>query len=206
MRNFFNNFDDIKNGLSLKIKDNKLLIIIFSIIFIAGLFLGIFIEKSSAVKIYYIEYTENYYYSVFSQSESAFSILFIRIGNNILFFSITILLSLSIYLVPLHFIIIFYRGFILGVVCVIIFSSYSINGIFLTVLVVIPQNIISTFFLILAIISSMENSQIFKRQRCYFGFKSFLLNILLLYAFSLLGAVLELIIISCIMRPLNFLF
>jgi len=206
MRNFSNNLIDLRDGINLKIRDNKILIISFSLLFLIGLFIGIFIRKSATINIYYIEYTENYYYGIFCQSQSVFSILFSRIINNLLFFSIIILLSLSIYLIPVHFIIIFYRGFILGVVCVIIFTTYSINGIFLTILVVVPQNIITTFFLIISIITGIGQAKIIKRQHCYFNFKTFILEIFILFLLSLLGALLELVVISFILRPLNFLF
>jgi len=206
MRNFFNNLSDFKDDMNRKIKDNKLMFFILLIIYAAGLLTGIFLKKSSTVNIYYIEYSENYYYRIFSESESVFSLLFLRIINNLLFFSVTVLVSLTIYIMPLHFIIIFYRGFILGVVCVIIFTTYSINGIFLTILVVFPQNLITTFFLAVAIITGTGHAGIFTRQRCFSGFKPFIISILTLYLLSLIGAVYELIIISFVFRPLNFLF
>jgi hypothetical protein len=58
----------------------------------------------------------------------------------------------------------------------------------------------------LAISSGLNESKTFKRIKCYLGFKEFLFNLFILFLLSLVGAVVELIIISFIFRPLNFLF
>ena len=89
------------------------------IVFILGVILGLFLPTSQTVNEIFGDLATNYYHNVFSVNASPIKNLFTRLLTNALLIGLIGLLSLTVYTYFINFIIILYRGFILGLVFVV---------------------------------------------------------------------------------------
>ena len=130
----------------LKLNKNK--IIIFSIVYVAGLILGLFFNGNiSNTSVLYVN-ANNYHLIITSSSISYVSIFFKCFFAGLLLSLLTIALSFNTYLIPLISIILFYRGIILGTAFIIFSSTSGITGIVIFAIVTLPVHVIITAGLI----------------------------------------------------------
>lgn len=175
-------------------------------VFFAALLLGIIFGVISYVKEFeygvLYEGAFNYYYNIFGCAVNPFTVLLKRIltviGSILLFF----LLGLTIYAYPFEFIIIFYRGLIIGSMTCIFYSIYSLYGVALFIIVTIPQNVVNTFGLVTCGILNYDyhaNSQCRK-----LNVREVFTNAVMGFVICTVGALYEFTVLALIIRPFSF--
>ena len=183
-------------------KKNRGALLIILSAFVLGILLGFFFKSNLSVSILSLEFSTSYFFLIFDKGTSVFSIFFIRIVNNLCFFLIIMLLSVHIFLLPVHFLLYAYRGFILGTICVIFSIEFGFAGVICLFFTVIPQHFITQFSLSCLSVKSFS----FLRRRKYMDIRSFCKSAAVFFAVSIAGPLIELIMLLCILRPLNFFF
>ena len=185
----------------LKVNKNK--IIIFSLVYVAGLILGLFFNGNiSNTSVLYVN-ANNYHLIITSTSISYVSIFFKCFFAGLLLSLLTIALSFSTYLIPLISIILFYRGIILGTAFIIFSSTSGISGIVIFAILTLPVHVIITAGLI--------TSSVLNYKTCTTkGTKNKLLcaikNSLISIFFTLVASIYLTFIIITIIHPINLLF
>ena len=189
MKELYNNY---KKELS---KKNNLIIIVFVIFFIGIIFGSIYITiLSNDQKSIIIKQVGEYFKNMPKLSfEDKLEIFKNSLISNLLYTISIWILGLSIVGLPLIFIMIFFKSFILGFSVSSIFAKYGVKGILKAVIYVFPVNIIT---IILAIVLSSYSILIscklflsaFKKQTI--NFKTFMGKYLFLLVISILICIL----------------
>lgn len=173
-----------------------------SVVFILGVILGLFLPSSQTVNDIFGDLAKNYFNSVFSVDASPIKNLFSRILTNALLIILVALFSLTVYTYFINFIIILYRGFILGLVFVVFIINLGFSGIITYLFLILANNIIVTIAIIL-FITLIYDSLICKTS----NFTAVLIkNAIYSFIVSLIGSVLEFLLLTCLIRPLNLYF
>ena len=197
--NLFVCCEEVKYSL----RSHKFLILVSFLIFIAGIICGIVIEKPLSLDIYFRDYCGDFIFKIVNKDQSVFSLFFARLINHILMFGACLFLAISVWCIPVPVIIIFYKGFIFGTVCVIMVTVYSFSGIFIFIVVYVPQQLLFTTVLIFCVCPALDNALNNKRDRCISLRGFFDIALFALIAVVLIAA-LELVEILLILRTLNF--
>lgn len=192
-------FEEIKCSLD----KHKILLLFSVLLFISGIICGIVIDKPLSMDLYYREYCSDMIYKIISKDYSIFLLLLSRILNYTLILVFCIFGGVIVYCIPINLIIIFYKGFIFGTACAIMISVYSLSGIIILLLVLLPQYFIFCGILSLLICSAYENAVNNKRSHCI-AVQSFLKIILVAWIASVACAILEFVTVLAVIRPLNF--
>ena len=207
MRKFdFKNSIDIKEHTVHKITRNPILYGSLAFVFILGIVLGIVLKKSDKVYLYYLEYSQNYYDQILNRDQSAFALLAKRVFNNCCYFFIIFCLCFSVYLSFVHFLIYIYRGFLLGTICGIIIVQFGFSGAICCIFLLIPQHLITSFCLMMASGSGIMRSLLWHKQKSIYDVKHHVCCCALFLAISLIGVILEQLLLLLLLRPLNFYF
>ena len=173
-----------------------------SVVFILGVILGLFLPSSQTVNDIFGDLAKNYFNSVFSVDASPIKNLFSRILTNALLIILVALFSLTVYTYFINFIIILYRGFILGLVFVVFIINLGFSGIITYLFLILANNIIVTIAIIL-FITLIYDSLICKTS----NYTAVLIkNAIYSFIVSLIGSVLEFLLLTCLIRPLNLYF
>lgn len=136
---------------------------------------------------------------------SVFKLFFVRILTDIGFFLLFFVFGLTVWLYPLHFILIVYRGYVLGAAAIVFFSCFKITGAVLFIFAVFVQNVVTTLGLILFSIHGFHICC--SSKECgKFDFRNYAVALGIGFTVSLLGALIELIMLGLVLRPLNFYF
>ncbi len=201
MSNFiFSTANTVKNDVRDAIDKKTLFFAIQILAFTVGLALAFVFKPTVFISEYLTENAENYYCAVMYADTGIFSIFFNRVVVNFGYFIIITGIGFVSFLFPLSTLIIAYRGYILGLTVCIFYSTFGLTGILIAVFMIMPQNIITTLAMIL--LSGM--ALYLKKNRPFF--KAYLLYALLIYTVSLIGALIEIIILGLLLRPMNFYF
>ncbi len=184
------------------LKKNYKFLVFFGITFIVGVVLGIITFKRGAGNEFFYETVFNYFYNIFSPSVNPLHVFFKRIFIDLGYIAVFFLLGLSIYAFPIEYIIVFYRGMVIGCVSCIFFSCYSFYGLFLFIAVTLPQNLI--VFAGLACLGVL-NFDVGMNKTCKKAvFMDYLINAAFGYVICIFGAIYEMALLLLIIRPLNF--
>lgn len=182
----------------------KVYLITLGLLFLSGLLVGI-ILSSSEERILYSENIYNFLLISLSKNGSVFKLFLFRILNLVGFFLFFAITGISLYtLFPFHSILIVYRGYVLGVSAVVFIANYAITGAVIYIFSIFLQNVITTASLICY--SAFCYNRIKSLNGCEFNFKRHFEDGLICLCLALLGVVLELLLISFILRPLNIYF
>lgn len=172
-------------------------------LFISGIMCGIIIDKPLNLEIYYRDYCSDLIYNIIDKNQSALLLFLSQFFNCILLIVFCIPGGVIVYFLPLQCIIIFYKGFLFGTTCAIIITSYSLNGILILALIMIPQQLIFCVILILLNCSAYENA-VYNNKCGRYSFTPYSQAVILAIFASAAAAVLELVTILALIRPLNF--
>ncbi len=166
--------------------------------FALGLVLGVFFVDTLNITIFKAS-TENFIFIVFSNS-SLSSIITSRLVTNLWISILCSMVLVTKFLIPLNYLILLYRGYLLGCIFVTITISYSIVGILLLLFLIIPIQFCYCFFFV----SISTNCMMFscKKSNCN-SFWQIGLKVLLLILFEVLVSFIEISIIFIVIRPIN---
>lgn len=185
------------------ISHSKGLFFLHILCLVAGIILGLFFSVNISNSFFAYDYTNRYFNIIFSNSISIVSILFDRVFINLQLFLLLFIFSLHFSMIPLHYLFILYRSYILSSTIVIIITTYGVLGVVNCILLIIPQQLITLFFLTNFSICGINTALGFKRYRGFFDFKNFLGRTLCYFLISLLTVVLDIFLIFIIIRPFN---
>lgn len=187
-----------------KIKRNFLLFLSFCVIFCFGIIVGIALERESGVNLVFYNHCRKYYLNIFDAEYTIFRIFWQRLAGTLIIFVLIFVLSLSVYIVPVQFILFFYKGFLLGIICDIIISQFSVSGALIIIVITIPQNLIMIFCMIVASLNGFEHAAFYKRLKRIDCLDVFLKEHLIYFVISLTSVIWEILVVFLIFRPLNF--
>ena len=130
-----------------RLKECRIRIILTSLILLLGFFIGVFV----AIRLKRGEMLEKageYGFIDFSLIKiSSFSTFLLRFVSSVLMIGLLSLFSLNIFLYPLGGIIIIYRAYLVGLNLVILLISSGLSGLLISLLILLPCQIISLFLL-----------------------------------------------------------
>ncbi len=143
-----------------------------------------------------------FYKNVLTQEGNLTGLIFSRFFSDIMLFALFFALSFCTFLLPINYIIIFYRGYILGLTAGLFLSILSVSGVMLYIFAVFIPNIISsvclTFF-------SIECFYV-RKKNCKSNTNKCLNYLILSFLISLIGLIIEMVFIIFFLRPINFYF
>lgn len=155
MKNFFSKLD-----LSRRIRENLLLYVISLVCICTGIVLGIYAVKYMAdfEKNDLLSYLSNFMVSVDKTEIKSFSVLIQSMKNNLPIIIAIWFLGLTMVGMPLILIIDMFKGFSLGFTVGFLMKELGGKGIGMTLLSIIPQNIIYIPLIIISSVCAMEFS------------------------------------------------
>ena len=183
------------------VKKHKIKAVMFATAIVAGILLGIVLPKQTSVKQYYLTYCRTYTQRVFSSS--VFALFFRRLISSLLLFLLVFPLFFTAFYLPVAFLIVFFKGFTFGVVTSILFFSFGISGFFIWLICALPV----TLYVFTAICVLCAAAGEFCKYKPDFSRCNELLPyVLFLLLCAVLGALLELVLIALIFRPVSKIF
>ena len=191
---------EIYSKIIKNINSNPFIFIVGGFVFVLALVLGVFIGVSESSFTVFIDNVCNYYLSVLALDSSVFLFFIKRILNVALFYVPICLLCLSKYTFFISFIFVGYRGFVLGISFKVILTAFSFNGFVIWIFLIFLQNVVVT----LSILIFLTN--VYSDVLCKFNKKKFIRYLIISIIIAIIGAVLELLLLLCVFRPLNLYF
>ncbi len=186
-----NKISNIKYNLVGFFRYNKIKILILIFVALLGIFTGIFTAFKSGISISNFQGYNLYIYadgSVFS-----FDVFFYRMLSHITVLVVISISSFSIFLLPLSYILFFYRAYLIGLNCSFLIILFGFSGIFTSVVVIIPCQLVITFIFIIYFCIMIDRA-VEKRK---FGFcnkpkflKIFFITLLILTLLNLIETIL----------------
>ena len=164
---------------------------------------GIVLAQPQTITVYFEDYCNVYIYNIYSFDLGWFSILLERALNCLLLFAVGAVAGLHCWLIPIQYLIIFYRGFILGIICGIMISVFGVIGGIVLFTVFLPQYLLITALIIGFSAYIYENGLINKRAKRVCYFVPFLKVCFAFIALALVAALIENVFIVVIIRPLS---
>lgn len=110
-------------------------------VFLTGILFGLFFPKPLAIQSYFLTFADRYLYLVFSDC-SIFEVLFGRLFSCLIYVLVALAVSLSCWLFPVHLLFVFFKGFVCGSLCAMFVLAYSVSGMFVVVLLYVPQTLL----------------------------------------------------------------
>ncbi len=181
---------------------NPFILLIGGLIYILMIILGVFCGVNENSLSIFVANVNNYYLEILSLNSTILTFFLKRILNILLFFTLICLLSLNKFTYFICFLLIGYRGFILGISFNVIISVFSINGFIIWLFLILVQNLLLTFAILIFMINVWEIINCFNK----FNKKLFIRYLIISLIIALLGAFSELFLIFSIFRPLNLYF
>ena len=193
----------LKNTVKEAFDKKTVLFILHALALAVGLILGAVTEPTKFIFRYYSENADNYYAVIMFRDSSAFTIFLTRILSNFGFFVLGYLIGFSVALFPVSMIVTAYRGYILSFTVALFGARYGFTGVMISVFLISPQNLITSVALTVCSVVS-----VLLKKKC--KGKEFIINhgvfCGLGYVLSLVGAIIEILILGLLLRPLNFYF
>jgi len=204
MSSFFVSYINGFKGTIKGVFQKKLFTIIFQLIcYGVGIILGLVFKPTEFIYDYFLGNAENYYCAVMYADSSVFSLFFDRIVINLGYFAVFFCFGLSPWLSIFSSEIIVYRGYILSVSLSVFSATFGLTGAVVGCFVLLLQNLVVTFTLIVCSSSSLY---LVKQCKGKSFFKAYGFTVAVLYFVSLIGAIIELFVAVLLLRPMNFYF
>ncbi len=184
------------------INANPFVLIVNGFVFVLALFLGGFLGVNESSLSIFTDNVCNYYVSVLALESSLLLFFIKRLLNIALFFIPIALLCLNRYSFFVTFIFVGYRGFILGISFKVILTAFSFNGLIIWLFLIFIQNLALTFAIVI-FLSNVYSDVYCNCKVNKIKFNRYLIISLLI---AVIGAVLELLLLICVFRPLNLYF
>ena len=187
-----------------KLKRNTLLFFSLVAAFVIGIIAGILMERANAVNMVYYDYCSEYYLIIFRPEYGAGGIFIQRAFGIVIYFTLLFLLSLTVYTFFLQYLLFFYKGFILGIICDIIIAKFGVSGAFIIIFITLPQNLIIFYCMAMAALCGLERALLFRRLGRVYCIKEFVFSHFKYFLCALVAVVWEITAVFVIIRPLNF--
>lgn len=187
-----------------KIKRNFILFLSLCVIFCIGIIVGIALERESGVNLVYYNHCRKYYLNIFDAEYTFMKIVWQRFAGALVVFALIFVTSLSVYIFPVQFILFFYKGFLLGIICDIIITQFGVSGTLIIVIITVPQNLWLFFVMAMASLNGFEHAVFYRRLRRIDCLDIFAKEHLVYFAMALVAVIWEILIVFLIFRPLNF--
>ena len=182
-----------------KILSHKIYFISLCSIFIVGIIVGIFFS-TYLERLFFSANVINFYVNALTGGGNLsglfFAGLFADIAVLLLFYGC----SFVAFLFPIYYIVLFYRGYVLGLAVGIFLSKFGVSGLMLFIFAVMISNALTSFSL--AVFATFTESGF--KKTCKIRKDERTACFLLCLAVVLVGAVAELIFMLFVIRPLNF--
>lgn len=177
------------------------LIICFSCGLVMGLLLG---GKGLYVDAIFSD-SINFTILIITNQINLMTIIFRGVIISLQLFALIFVFSLSIYFFPLNFILIIYRGYILGAAIIVFTVSIGIQGFANILILVIPQQLILLTCMCLSISYNFGSSRIICRYRPSNSVVIVIKPVFCFFIISLSNILLQIVLIYVIIRPFNIL-
>ena len=181
------------------VKKHKKYIIIFSLCYLLGFILSIFLShKNSSNAIFFNVF--NYHVIIFNLNVSVISVFFKCFFAGVLLTVTVFAFGFSKYTVPLEGIIIFYRGITLGSALIYFYQISQISGVVVFFILTIPTHVAVTAGLIFssALNFEIQNIKDLKKKTL-----AILKNCLISVFFTFIASLYLLILLVTVIRPIN---
>jgi|LGOV01.1.fsa_nt_gb hypothetical protein len=159
----------IKQKLIQHLKDYKILYIIGGLVFLLGFVCGVFTAIKYADLVDIRDITDSVLINFLKDETSVFGVFFSRVISYIFICVIIILINAVFWCIPLNYIFLFYKSFILAMNISFLIILFGFSGILISLLVLIPCQVIFNSSLI-SLISICVRRSIERRK---FGFAYF---------------------------------
>lgn len=193
-------YDDYIN---ITCRKNKKIFFCLVCFFVTGLVLGLFLGSSGLYSDKFFDDSINFTVLIFTNQISVWSIIFRSFFINLQYFVLIFLFSLSIYLLPLHFLFITYKGYVFGAAIIVFTKAMGLHGFSTVLIIVLPQQLILLFALSLYICATSYVTASYRKS--FVCFSMHLKTCLVYFCLSLCNIVIELLIIYVIIKPFNIL-
>ena len=141
-----NRISNIRYGVTGFFRQNKIKIFVLIFLAILGILTGIFTALKCGVDISNIQ---GYNLSIYANGNIfSFDIFFTRMLSHIVVIAVISLGSLSIFLLPISYLLFIYRGYSIGFNCTLLIVLFGFSGMFTSIVIIIPCQIALTFLFI----------------------------------------------------------
>lgn len=182
------------------IKNSKIYLAVATLFFVAGIILSFFCHNFEGV-MFYLNVLERYLV-LFDTTVSAGKYFISKILVSAGLCAFIFLTGLTVWTLPLHFIIFLYQGFVIGAVCPYFYKAYYISGIIFYIVALIPSMLLRFSFN--AFYSTCCAKFSGKKLKCNNNkFSSLLLLILIVFMSYIIAVLWETIFIAIVIKPLN---
>lgn len=203
MRHFFSRFID--EYISVNCRRNSKVIIGLVAAFILGVIFGFFFGGKGYYTDIIFNDSINFTVIILSNQMAVGTIVLKGIVICLQCFAVVFVFSLTVYLLPLHFVFISYRGYIMGAAVVVFTRALGLSGFATVMLLVVPQQLIMLTALCLYISYSRYYTVCFNRYRCFNGINIQIKACIVFFLLSLLNIAVQLVLIYVIIKPFNLL-
>lgn len=187
---------------SVNVKKHCVLVYAFCIVFLASIIIGVFLGLPSSINDIYCDYVLQFFNNVLAKDSSLLKFTARRFFNVVLLYVPVVLLSLNDVSFYGIFLIVFYKGYVLGIALKTVYLYLNIFG----TLIFVFTLFIETVLVIVSIIlfASVCYKQNDKKSPCFFD--KLIKKTLLCLAIASVGIEIEVFLLICIFRPINFYF
>lgn len=199
MRIYPNRFLD--EYVILNCKRNIKLLLIFAALFVLGLILGLFLGSGGIYAEGFFDDSIVFVIDIIAGKVSFGGVFFRGIIINLQYFILFFIFSFTVYLLPLHYLFVTYKGYVFGAAIIVFSKTLGIGGFSAVLLLVLPQQLILIFFLCL--FSVYITPALLRMRTPFCDFGGFCKLSLIFYLFSLFNIIIELLLIYAIIKPFN---
>lgn len=185
----------------LNCRKNSKTLFFLAIFFITGLVFGLFFGNNLYTNSIFDD-SINFTILIFSNKISLWAIIFRTFFINLQYFVLIFIFSLSVYLIPLHFLFITYKGYVYGTAVIVFTSVLGIHGFSNLLIIVLPQQFLLLFCISLYIANSLPMIISSKKCSCI---NALFKNCTVYFLLSLSNIIVELLLIYVIIKPFNIL-
>ena len=175
------------------------------IFFAAGILLGLVLGAKGLYTDLIFGDSVSYVILVINGQISFWEMVFRGIMISVQIFMLVFIFSLSVYLLPLQFLFVIYRGYILGAAAVVFTASLGISGFATVLILIIPQQSVLLVCVMLYIMLSSRCCLRLGRYGCknIIGLQA--QGCIFLFCLSLVNILVQVLLVYVIIRPFNLL-
>lgn len=186
-------------------RKNIKILIFLGLIFVIGIIFGLYLGGEGLYISELFDDSIDFTILIFTNKISFFAIIFRSFFINLQYFILVFIFSLTIYLLPLHYIFISYKGYVFGTAIIVFTETMGVQGFSNLLILVLPQQIILLTSISLFISYSFNNTVCFSRYRSFHGINIQFRACLIFFIGSLSNIIVQLLLIYVIIRPFNIL-
>lgn len=201
-RFFYNIWDEY---VAFNCRRNYTVMVGLIVMFAFGVVLGIVMGGRGFYTDLIFEDSVNYAIIVVNGKVSFFGMVARAVFINLRIFFVVFLFSLTVYFIPLQFLFVIYRGYILGAAVVVFTAVLGVSGFATALILIIPQQGILLICIGLYMMFSWYYTVRMGRYGCRNSAGVLLKAAICLFLLSLISIVLQSVLIYVIIRPFNLL-